>query len=86
MLQFKQVDMTEKISSPIASISPDLLWGLLAGVLFIFLMVSFIFEYHWNHYGVNKNIKRFAQTLFWLVSVILILIMAVALFAFDTTQ
>lgn len=83
MLQLTQVDMKEKFFILIASISPDYLWGLLALILFAFLIVSFVFEYHWNHYGVNKNIKRVAQTIFWLVSIILILVMTFALFTFE---
>ncbi len=84
MLQLLQVDMREKFFIYISSISPDLLWGLLALLLFVFLIISFVFEYHWNHYGVNKNIKRIAQTLFWLVSIVIILVMTIALFIFDT--
>ncbi len=84
MLQLTQVYMQEKIFEAIASISPDYLWGIFALILFVFLIISFVFEYHWNHYGVNKNIKRVAQSFFWIVSIILILVMTFALFTFDS--
>ena len=84
MLQLIQVDMKEKIFEQIVSIPPEFLWGLLALILFGFLIISFVFEYHWNHYGVNKNIKKVAQTFFWIISIVLILIMTFALFTFDS--
>lgn len=85
MLQLIQVDMKVNILDTISLISPDLLWGILAIILFIFIIVSFVFEYHWNHYGVNKNTKKIAQTLFWTGSIFLILVMTFALLTFDST-
>lgn len=64
-------------------VPPELLWFLLSlGILF-FLIMAWIFTHHWEYYGVKGNPKVFAKTLFWVVSVILILVMALAITAFE---
>lgn len=75
--------MKEKIVQIITSIQPDFLWGFLAFVLFIFLIIALILQYHWKHYGIEGSGKIFAKSIFWIVSIFLILIATFALVAFE---
>lgn len=66
-----------------SGIPAEFLWFLLAmGIIFFFTM-AWIFTHHWKYYGVKGNPKVFAKTLFWVVSVILILVMTLAITAFE---
>ena len=64
-------------------IAPEALWLVVALVLIFFITISMIFTYHWKKYGVDNNPKIFAKSLYWIVSIILIVIMTVAVSAFD---
>lgn len=55
------------------NISSDIVWGILSLVLFIFLSVSWMLHYHFRYYGVKDNPKVFAKSLFWIVSILLII-------------
>lgn len=76
--------MKEKIAQTILSVSPDFLWGVLALVLAVFLIISFILQYHWKHYGIDTDGKLFTRSLFWIVSTGLILTATFALVAFES--
>lgn len=76
--------MKDKIAQTIVSISPDFLWGILALVLALFLIVAFILQYHWKNYGVDADGKLFTRSLFWIVSVGLVLTATLALVAFES--
>lgn len=76
--------MQEKIAQTILSVSPDFLWGTLALVLAVFLIVSFILQYHWKHYGIDTDGKLFTRALFWIVAVGLIVTATLALVAFES--
>lgn len=76
--------MKDKIAQTILSVSPDFLWGTLALVLAVFLIISFILQYHWKHYGVDVDGRLFTKALFWIVSVALIVTATLALVAFES--
>ncbi len=75
--------MKEKIAQSIINISPDYLWGILALGLFAFLIVAMILQYHWKQYSVSGG-KIFAKSIFWIVSVFLVLIATFAIVAFES--
>jgi len=64
-------------------ISAEFLWFALAILIVFFLVMSMILSYHWKNYGVDNNPKIFARAVFWVVSVILIVVMAFAATGFD---
>jgi divalent metal cation (Fe/Co/Zn/Cd) transporter len=66
------------------NIPVEFLWFVLALALIFFIIMSFIFRYHWKEYGVYDNPKVFAKTLYWIVCFMLIVLMAVALIVFET--
>ncbi len=76
--------MKEKIAQTILSVSPDFLWGTLALVLAVFLIISFILQYHWKNYGVDADGRLFTKALFWIVAVALIVTATLALVAFES--
>lgn len=54
---------------------PDIyLWALLLTLLLIFGFFTFIFSYHWNHYGFNSKSKMFAKGVYFFVSLSLIFV------------
>ncbi|HMP67196.1 MAG TPA: hypothetical protein PKA60_00400 [Candidatus Paceibacterota bacterium] len=65
------------------SISPQFLWFLLLIITLIFIIMYFVFRYHWKSYGVSDNPKVFASPLFWIVSILLLVIMAFAVTGFE---
>lgn len=65
------------------NIAPEILWLLLAIVLIIFLVMSFILQHHWKYYGIKGNSKVFARALFWVISVFLIFVMLLSILFFE---
>ena len=64
-------------------IPSEILWFFLAIGIIFFLTMAWIFTHHWKYYGIQGNPKVFAKTLFYVVSVILILVMTLAITAFE---
>lgn len=56
------------------NIPSDVVWGVLILVLLVFITVSWMLHYHFRYYGVKDNPKVFAKSLFWIISILLILI------------
>jgi len=65
------------------TVAPELLWFILFLVLLFFIFMTIVFTYHWKHYGVGNNPKIYAQSIYWIVSIILIIIMAGAITFFE---
>jgi hypothetical protein len=76
--------MKDKIAHVVADISPDFLWGVLALAIFVFLIIAFILQYHWKHYGVDSDGRVFTRSLFWIVSIGLIITATLAIVAFES--
>ena len=76
--------MLSSFSEISITIPPDFLWGILAVFLVAFIVISLVLNYHWQYYGIKDNPKIFTKTIHWLVSIILILIMVAAIFAYES--
>jgi hypothetical protein len=66
------------------TISPDLLWGILAIFLLFFITVTIVLQYHWKYYGIKNNPKIFTKSIHWIISLVLILTMTFALLAYES--
>lgn len=64
-------------------INPTFLWIFLISFIFIVIIITFIFNKYWEKYGVSKSIKNFAISIFWIVSIFLIIIMSASLIAYE---
>jgi hypothetical protein len=73
--------LTEKIIE--INFPSEILWFLLAVALIFFMIMSFVFRYHWKKYGVDDNPKVFAKSLYWIISFMLIALMTVAIVIFE---
>lgn len=67
------------------NISAPALWGILGIVFGIFLIVASVLHYHWKYYGIVNNPRIFAKTMFWVVSIFLLVIMLGAVTYLGTT-
>ena len=68
------------IQIPLAS---EVLWLFIAIAIIIFLIMAIILRHHWNYYGVQDNSKKFVKSLFWIISVFLIVIMLFSILFFE---
>lgn len=58
------------------------LWGIFSVVLIIFFVVSVALVYHLEYYGYDRYRTKFAELLFFSVSLVLLLVMVGAIFSF----
>ena len=72
------MDVFPSTTPYLITIPPVFLWAIFAVVLFLYIVMSIIFVYHWNRYGGKNMIILVGSSVYFLVSVVLI---AVALFA-----
>lgn len=63
---------------------PEVMWMFLAGIIIIFLIMSFVLQHHWSYYGIKENSKIFAKSLYWIVSVFLIIVMFFSVLYFES--
>lgn len=77
--------MLNNFSNLNIAMPPEVLWGLLALGLFIFLVISLVLNYHWRYYGIKDNPKVFARTIYWMVSFILIGIMTISVLSYEAS-
>lgn len=76
---------TEKIGEKIVelNIPSEILWFMMSIAILFFILMSFVLNYHWKKYIIQDDPKIFAKGLYWIVSFILIIVMAVAVVAFE---
>jgi uncharacterized membrane protein len=77
--------MLDKFNNLNLFIPSEILWGLLAFMLLFFLITGFILNYHWKYYGIKDNPKVFAKSIFWIISIILIIIMTISLLSYENS-
>lgn len=66
------------------NIPSEILWMFLAAILLIFLVMSFIFQHHWEYYGIKDNPKIFAKAVYWIISIFLIIVMLLSVIYFES--
>jgi len=76
--------MVENVKDIVIKIPSELLWGVLSVLLLAFIVITIVLHYHWRYYGIAENPKIFAKTLFWIVSIALILVMTISILIFET--
>ncbi|HRY30903.1 MAG TPA: hypothetical protein P5328_00725 [Candidatus Paceibacterota bacterium] len=64
-------------------IAPEFLWFILAFLIILFIAIYLILIYHWKSYGLEHNPRIFARTIFWIIAIVLILIMAFSITGFE---
>lgn len=65
-------------------VPPVFLWALLLVFILVFITTSLILHHHWKYYGIGGNPKIFVKTLHWIISICLIILMAIALLAYES--
>ncbi len=64
-------------------IPAELLWGFLVIFILIFIFFSFSIKHHWKYYGIKDNPKISIKVIFWLISIVLILLMMVSVVFYE---
>jgi hypothetical protein len=64
-------------------ISPIFLWIIWLLILLIFMIISWMLNYHWHYYGVEGNNKIFAKSLYFIGGIFLLVISAVFILSFS---
>ncbi|HMO78636.1 MAG TPA: hypothetical protein PJ997_00390 [Candidatus Paceibacterota bacterium] len=64
-------------------ISSGAMWMTLLILIIVFVIMYFVFSYHWKSVGIEENPKVFARPLFWIVSVLLIIVMTLSVAGFE---
>ena len=73
--------MPENVDALLGQIAPALktvLWPIFAIIVVVYVIVSVVLLYHWRRYALHNKRVAFAETLYFLVSVVALV---VALFA-----
>lgn len=75
--------MEQKILEIPLNISVNFLWAVFIFAILIFSLFSWILVHHWGYYGVKGNNKIFAKSLYFIGSIISIILAFVFIGAYS---
>jgi len=64
-------------------IDSSYLWGILALFLVVFAIMSAVLRFHWNNYSAENSSRVFIKSLFWSVSLALLISATISLLVFE---
>jgi hypothetical protein len=68
------------------TVNTNILWAMFFVFLIIFSILIPTFNYHWNKYGVSDKRRRLAQIIYFGVSSVILLILAIFIFIYTKTN
>ncbi len=66
-------------------ISANLLWVLFVILISALIFFGVIFNYHWNHYGINESERKVAKVIYYFVSALILfaIVFFIGLYEFE---
>jgi len=74
--------MNETITDIFIPVQPYMLWIASGVVIILSIIMSFVFKYHWNYYGISVQNKVFVTGIYTLGSVLVVIVLLILSFSY----